>query len=97
MFLFSHIIIMINSIINEYVFIIQISNQLLALNYLGLDSKPDGQTQMLKHLPPHSRSKFRFGVAPLKIETARYTRTPEEERLYALCVIFMKLNQKNIV
>ncbi len=30
-------------------------------------------------------AKFRCGVAPLKIETGRYTRTPEEERL---CTLF---------
>ncbi len=30
-------------------------------------------------------AKFRCGVAPLKIETGKYTRTPEEERLCTLC------------
>ncbi len=30
-------------------------------------------------------AKFRCGVPPLKIETGRYTRTPEEERLCTLC------------
>ncbi len=30
-------------------------------------------------------AKFRCGVAPLKIETGRYTRIPEEERLCTLC------------
>ncbi len=30
-------------------------------------------------------AKFHCGVAPPKIETGRYTRTPEEERLCTLC------------
>ncbi len=35
-------------------------------------------------------AKFCCGVVPLRIETGRYTKTPEEERL-ALCVMFRKL------
>ncbi len=30
-------------------------------------------------------AKFRMGVAPIKLETGRYTRTPEDERLGVLC------------
>ncbi len=30
-------------------------------------------------------AKFRMGVAPIKLETGRYTRTPEDERLCVLC------------
>ncbi len=30
-------------------------------------------------------AKCRMGVAPIKLETGRYTRTPEDERLCVLC------------
>ncbi len=32
-------------------------------------------------------AKFRCGVAPLRIETGRYTKTPEEERLSTVCKV----------
>jgi len=35
--------------------------------------------------PRSALAKFRCGVAPLRLETGRYTRTPEEERLCSLC------------
>jgi hypothetical protein len=35
--------------------------------------------------PRSALAKFRCGVAPLRLETGRYTRTPEEERLCTLC------------
>jgi hypothetical protein len=35
--------------------------------------------------PRSALAKFRCGIAPLRLETARYTRTPEEERMCIVC------------